>query len=130
MDQHEIEAHEVRYWGTIPATFGQREERVSHYVHHLQSLSPSDFATVALRVERILPLLHAGSRHTDLVPSHLLPLVPPAPTGADPGRIDFRREGWLERIRQVTREEAVRRGLFPGWPLPPDVDTDATFLPG
>jgi hypothetical protein len=94
MEQHDIEAQEVRYWGTVPATYAEREDQLARYVHYLQSLSPSDFATVTLRVERILPLLHAGSRHT-----------------------------------AVTREEAVRRGLFPRWPLPPEVDLDSPFLP-
>jgi hypothetical protein len=129
MEQHEIEAHEARYLGTIPATFAQREELAARYVHYLQSLAPGDFSTVALRVERILPLLHGGGCDAALMPAHLAPFAEQASDGSSPVQADIQRAGWLERMRQVTHEEAARRGLRPPWSGQSNADVEGMFSP-
>ena len=89
------------------------QARVAHALHHLDQLEAADFG-VAVIVDSIGPNTLPGRRLRNFVEQHLgaLRAAAPPPTAAT-GRIEWRFEhdGWIVRVRPVTRNSsrAARR---------------------
>jgi hypothetical protein len=109
LNHRDIEQNEVRYWGAVPGTYSELQQLGLAYADYLRALPNWKFGVVALRVERILPLLHGGVRCADLLPGHLRSFAVSGGNAAGDRSMNFWREGWLQRISALAAEEFDRR---------------------